>query len=441
MPIQLKFDNRSSNAALESVILCEKKISSLAVHHGFDGMQSLPRLLSVSRPSVERLHIYSNNLRGWRDEDQTAHELWQDFPSLRELFVCRYSIPIDQLTAPNLTHLALEQAAYHQNMTVQLILDMLRGYPLLQTLLITKSSVRQNPTRDHSPVSLLHLRIIELGAHEVCSGLITHLQFPRNAAVGFRMLPLSYVCGDIPLEIVVAMQHVLRRVNIHSITLADSPRLRRDVGLFVHFEGLHGSLEMTIHGATTHTELWNVFFGPRGALFSHSPRIENVRELHIAYCPFEDGRGMGHINAAMPNIVSISFFYCEGPHLFGLLAPANPLSPPFPHLKRVMVLGQESELRGMAKVRRDHGVPLKTLVVGRPPRSIKRDTKYPLALEGFEYDRLEDYTVLEEFVEDLRVGCPTEILEWGAGNDILNVWSTAGIPGPVSPNVKLALLS
>lgn len=439
MPIQLEFDQRSSNAALESLILSENKVSSLAIHHGFDGMQSLPRLLSVFGPSVERLHIYSNNLRGWRDEDQTAHEIWQDLPSLRELFVCRYSIPINQLTAPNLTHLALEQAAYHQNVTVQLILDMLRGYPLLETLLITGSGVRQNPTRDHSPVPLPHLRSIELGAYEVCSGLTTYLQFPPNAAAGFRMLPLSDVCGDIPLEIMAAMQHVLRMVDIHTITLAVPPYSRGDVELLVRFDGLQGSLEMTIRGANTHTQLWDVFFGPRGALFSHSPRIENVRELHIVYCPFEDGRGMDHINAAMSNLVSISFSYCEGPHLFGLLAPTNPLSPPFPHLKRVMSLGPESELRGMAKARRDHGVPLKTLVVGRPPRGIKHDLGGPTAPEEFEYDRLEDYTVLEEFVEDLCVGCPTEILEWGTGNDILDVWSTAGIPGPVSPNVRLVL--
>jgi len=375
-------------------------------------MQSVFRLLPFSRSSVERLHIYS-------------------FPSLRELFSRTYSIPIDQFTTPNLAHLALEQGDYQQNMTVQILLDMLRGFPLLETLLITGSGVRRNSTRDHSPVSLPHLRSIEFGAYEVGSGLTTHLQFPPNVAAGFRALPFSDICGDIPLEIVAAIQHVLRRVDIHSITLAVPFDTREGVELLIRFEGLLGSLEVTIHGVNTNAQFWDVFFGTGGMLFSHSPRIENVRELHMTSCPFVDGRGMDHINAAMPNLVSISFFFCEGPHLYGLLAPANPSSPPFPHLKRVMWLSPELRLISMAKTRRDHGVPLKTLVVGRLPRGS--------GLDYYERGRLEDYTALEELVEDLRVGCPTEILEWGTENEILNVWSTGGIPGPVSPDAKLVV--
>jgi len=197
---------------------------------------------------------------------------------------------------------------------------------------------------------------------------------------------------------------------------------------------------MTIFGASTQPELWDVFFDPRGVLFSHSPRIENVRELHIVGYSFEGGRGMGHIIAAMPNIVSISFFHCDGPQVFGLLIPTNPSLPPFPHLKRVMVLGPESELIGMAKARSGHGMPLKTLVVGRLPEGLWDDPEDSAWLEEFDYDHLEDYPALEEFVDDLRVGCPTEILEWGTGNEILSVWSTVGVPGPVSPNEKLMLL-
>ena len=73
------------------------------------------------------------------------------------------------------------------------------------------------------------------------------------------------------------------------------------------------------------------------------------------------------------------------------------------------------------KGRRDYGVPLKTLVVGRGPRR-------------FEYEHLEDYTVLGELVGDLRIGCSTEVLEWGTENEILNIWSTAEFPDPVSPS-------
>ena len=72
------------------------------------------------------------------------------------------------------------------------------------------------------------------------------------------------------------------------------------------------------------------------------------------------------------------------------------------------------------KARRDYGVPIKTLVVGR-------------GSGGFEYDHLEDYTALEEFVDDLRIGCPTEVLGWGSENEILNFWSAIPSACPVSP--------
>lgn len=108
----------------------------------------------------------------------------------------------------------------------------------------------------------------------------------------------------------------------------------------------------------------------------------------------------------------------------------------------------------MAKMRRDHGIPLKTLVVGRPPGGIEHvlecstavdelKDNHPedyTALKELKYYHPEDYTGLGEFVEDLRVGCPAKILGWGTENDIFNVWSTVGTPGPVSPNVKSVLL-
>jgi len=427
LPIQLEFDRKSSNVALETVLLHKAKISSLAIHRGTDRIPSFPQLLVLSRPSVERLHAYSDVTAAWRAEDQAAQEVWQDFLSLRELLVSRYSIPVGRLTAQHLAHLALEETGGYRIPNTQSILDMLRGCPLLETLLIIHTGVRQKPTHNHFPVSLPHLRSIELSLLEVHSELITHLQLPKNITAGFRMLFSTDVSYDIPLEFVTAAQHVLNRVDIRCITLAVPLCPQGRMQLLVRFEGLQGSLEMTIYGENTYAGLWDVFFGPRGMLFSHSPRIENVRELHIVGCSFWGGRMMDHISAAMPSVVSISFFHCDGHHVFGLLTPTNHLSPPFPHLERVMVLGPESELIGMAKARRDHGVPLKTLVVGRGAR-------------GFEYDHLEEYVALRKLVGVLRVGCPTRVLEWGAGNEILKVWSTAGVPGPVSPNEKLLLL-
>ena len=419
MPIRLKFAPRSSTVALESVLLRGNKITSLAVQPYVNPVPLLHQLFMHSRPTVEQLHIYTNT---HRTDESAAREIWQDLPSLRELFVYRYSIPIDHLVAPNLVHLALEQGGHDP--TVKSTLDMLRGCPLLETLLIVHSSDYADQTRDHSPVSLLHLRGIELGASEVHSGLMTHLQFPPNVAVGFRELITHSICGEIAPSVMATTQHVLRSVNICRITLAAPPSPHQHLYL-VRFEGPGGSLEITIFSAD-HGQLEDIFFGQGGVLFSHSPRIENVRELHVVGCPFDDNQRLDHINAAMPNLVSISFFNCFGRYMFGSLltpTPTNPSSPPFPQLESIMVLGQKSGLTEMVKARRDFGVPLKAVVIGR-------------GFKVFEYDHREDYSALEGLVDDLRIGCPTEIVEWGTENEILNIWSASEALGPVSPNVN-----
>jgi len=426
MPIQLEVRQGSSSVAIEKVLLCGNKIASLTINHRLDRIPLLRELFTSSRPSMEQLHIRCQKRSGWRSSERTAHEVWQDLPSLRELFVCQYSIPIDQLTAPNLVHLALEEAGFRREVTVQSILDALRGCPRLETLFISHSNVTQDATRGHPPVSLPHLRSLELGADEVRSGLTTHLQLPKNIAAGFRMLPIIDICGDIPPTVLATIQHVLGGIGIICITFAAPPRPEDDPDLLVRFEGLGASLEITTY-AETYDELRAIFFGHRGVLFSHSPRIENVRELHIIGCHFVDSQVLDHVSAAMPNVASISFFHCKEPQVFVLLPETSPSSPAFPRLERIMVLGPVSGLRGMVKTRRDDGVPLKTFVVGR-------------GSEGFEYDHPEDHLLLGEFVDELHVGCPTEILEWGTENEIFNIWSTVGIPSPVSPNRKLMVL-
>lgn len=52
----------------------------------------------------------------------------------------------------------------------------------------------------------------------------------------------------------------------------------------------------------------------------------------------------------------------------------------------------------------------------------------------------EDRDALREFVDDLRIECPTKILKWGAENEILNIWSTVDTPGPVRQNWKPRIL-
>jgi len=113
-------------------------------------------------------------------------------------------------------------------------------------------------------------------------------------------------------------------------------------------------------------------------------------------CSFDSGQGLHHIYAAMPDLV---------PSPSAVLTPINPSPPPFTYLERIVIFRPESGLREIAKTRRDCDVPPKILVVGR-------------GSGRFEYDRPEGYTGLGRLVGDLRIRCPTEILEWKTGNEI-----------------------
>ena len=423
MPVRLGFDRPSLNVALEKVLLHGNKIISLTLNHRLDQIPSLHQLFMFSRQSVERLHLRPQKRIGWRPTSQKPHEIWRDLPSLRELFVCQYTIPVAHFNAPNLAHLALQEPGYERALAVESILGILRGCPLLETLLISSSRVEQQPTGDHRPVSLPCLRSIELGIDEVRSGLVPHLRLSPDIAVGFRDLSPVELCGDVPSAIV-AMQHVLGRFDIRCITLIVSSPPRGDLDLLIRFEGLQASLEITTYAGSP-AVLWDTLFGQRGVLFSHSPRIGNVRELHIGGCPFFGGQDLRRVGAAMPNLVSISFFHCEDPHVILLPSHTNRPSPPFPRLERIMILGPESGLRGVLKTRKECGVPLKTLVVGWESGN------------GPANDGLEDYASLGEFVENLHIGCPVEISEWGIENEVLNLWSNIDVPSPVSSNRNL----
>jgi len=176
----------------------------------------------------------------------------------------------------------------------------------------------------------------------------------------------------------------------------------------------------------TREEVQGVLFGPGGILSSHSPHIKNVKELHIVGCFFGDGQGFHHTYTAMPEPHLHLLLPLRGTQLVGSTC-LNQLfvtSLQIPYLERIVILGPESGLREIAKARKDCGIPSKTIIVERGP-------------SGFEYDRLEDYTVLGQLVDDLRIGCPTEMLEWGIENEILNIWFASNAPGPVSPDGNL----
>ena len=424
LPIQLRIEPLFLNAALEHILLHGNEIVSLTVDYEPDRISQLQQLFAFSGPSVERLYVYCDPFENQVGE-HTIRGVWQDFPSLpflRELFVSRHFVPIDQLAAPNLAHLALEYIGNIRNVTVQTILDMLSGCPLLETLLLRYTETPPLGTiRGRSPVFLPCLRSFEVGVHEVQSGLITYLDLPSNVATGFRFIHLDHLRGDIPHVVLASMQHVIESIEIRCITLAAAIRYRGHILLLIRFEGPNGSLEMTAGGLYDYAQPSDVFFGPEGTLFSHSPYIGGVTKLHIIGCSFDRSGDFDHVRTSMPNVDTISYFHCGGPDAFGLLTSDHPSPPPFPCLERVMVLGQESGLEEMARSRRDLGVPLKTLVIGRGPRDP-------------EYESLGDYTTLGELVEDLQIGCPVEILEWGASNEILNFWPTANVPGLVSRN-------
>ena len=424
LPIQLLLEPPFPSAFLEGVLLHGNKIISLTVDHKPFWISQLQSLLTFSRPSVERLILLTTDFRERTPDDQIMHEIWQDFPHLRELFVASHPVPIGRFAAPNLAHLALESTICLQKVTAQTILDMLRGCPLLETLLLNYSNIIPPITPyGHSPVRLPHLRSIEVGSCEVYSGLITHLDFPLVVA-GFRHMPPDYLCGQIPPTVLASMQHVLGRVDIRYVTLA--AHLWNEY-LSIRFEALHGSLEITTaYLIDYHWQPTDILFSPEGVLFSHSPRIENVTEIRIIDCPFDANQGLDHVGAAMPNVHTISI-RCSTSHAFGLLTSESPSALPFPRLERVMVLGTELGLEMMAGRRRDLGVPLKTVVIGRDPK-------------GPKYDRLADYTILEELVDDLRVGCPVEIFEWEIGKEIVGFWSAAGVPESVGLNKNLIAL-
>ena len=272
---------------------------------------------------------------------------------------------------------------------------------------------------DLPPVSLPNLRSIELGSYEVISELITNLQFPPTVAVGFRSLGGYSVCGDnVPPAVMNSSRHVLGGMDVQTVILAvAAPRSGEHFQALIRFEGTHGSLEVTLR--SWFMDEASIFCG-RGVLFSFTLRLVNVKELQIAECYIDPTVEVGHLVAVMPNLTSICFFHCvwhEGNSAFRLIYPSDPhQSPPFPHLERLTVLGPGPGLTQVARRRKECGVPLKTVVIGPEPLPYTP----------------EQIAELRELVDDVRVEVPPGISEWSIGNRTLDMWSEAGIPGPVS---------
>ena len=239
-----------------------------------------------------------------------SHEIWQDLPSLRELFLCQYTIPIDRLVAPNPIHIGLEQGEH--SATVKSTLGMLRGCPLLETLLIVHSNDYTDQTRDHSRLSS--------ASPQRRAGYVRGLfwvdnppSVSPNVAVGFRMPFSSYIYGEITPSVMATIQHVLKRIDIRWITPGAPPDPQESICL-VRFEGPGGSLEI-ITCRVDRAQLQSVPFRlasrTRGSYIS-SDALSTIKL-----------QGLDHISAAMPNLVSISFFDCQWFHTFRSLTVLN----------------------------------------------------------------------------------------------------------------------
>ena len=320
---------------MENVLLHENKIASLPAQNDVHRTPLLCQLSASStgdNPWSGYTHIPKNVIGGELKSKQ--REVWKGFPSLCELFISQHVIKfIDRLSTPNLVHLTLE-------------------------LLVTNSWINQ----DRSP--FLYLCNIELSVGEVRSGLETHLQFLQHVAADFRMLSVivTDAHGNVSPPTITAVQYMLRRTNVYSITLTIPSDSQSPLYLLIRFEGPQGSLETTIYCAD-HARFQNVLFGSGGVAPSLSRRIDSVRELRIAGCSFDDDQGLDHQGGhAEPRL-----------HIHRLRGTSRssqptPLLPPFQHLERIMVLGSELGLGGVARARRDCGVPLTTVIIRQGPK-------------------------------------------------------------------------
>jgi len=76
MPIQLKYDHISSDVALDRVLFCGDRVSSLTINHGGDRTPLLRELVVFRRAPVERLHLYTDCTNRWKPEHEPAHDIW-----------------------------------------------------------------------------------------------------------------------------------------------------------------------------------------------------------------------------------------------------------------------------------------------------------------------------------------------------------------------------
>ena len=402
VPLLLELDSYLSTDALDIALGHGSKIASVSARLSLDQIQSVyPRLTA---PSLEELVLSVDEDRGASWGHNIIVDIQGEFRSMRKLSISGFFVLIDRITAPNLIHLSLENTTSTPRITVPFVLNMLRGCLQLETVLISILSDRRRTRagpHSYNPVTLQKLHSIELGCTEAQAGLVIPLLFPPGVAVGFRGIPANE--ETCPRE---SIQHVLATVDIKSVTLAYIQH--EDIGddtYLIRFEGPVGSLEIFTLGGDRDP------FGRDGPLLSHSPRLENVKTLHIMGC-YISNKTFAIIASAMCNLVSINFIG-RNVHA-GSLIPTDSSPALFPHLENVAGLPAR-ELARIARARKKHGMSLKSLSGHDDSR---RTAKY-----------LED---LGKLAEDVRICQCTDLTERWTSNALPDAWDAAGDRVPVS---------
>jgi len=412
VPLQLDLYDGLSTEALDVALDHGSKVSSIFVHLPLDQLRELHRLPVT--PSVEDLVLFFDEHDDIWSKERVTIDLRDEFVSLRKLSVSGVFASLNQTTAPNLIHLSLERLSSASRVSAQTVLDVLRGCPQLETVLINILSGRQDEIRWDTPVALPKLRSIELGHGEVIDGLVVPLHFPPTVAVGFRGIFTSFKSWPY-----YSIHHVLSTIDIESVTLA---HIQHEVGpgyknrdtCLVRFEGPTGSLEVVFVERGNHNP-----FGADWPMLSLSPQLNNVKTLYIMDCRISDDT-LAIISAAMPNLVSINF---TGHNIYSSsLTPKRGSPPLFPRLKHIAGLLPERKLVKMARVRGEHGMPLDALDVHCDPNC--RD------MRGY-------HAELRKFVGDVKVWQCADLPERWTSNALLDTWEAAGYPGPVSAHSML----
>jgi len=281
VPLQLGLYEGLSTEALGAALDHGGKGSSIFAHLPLD--QLLESHRPPVTPSMEDLMLFVDEADDFYQEERVAIDLRGEFVSLRRLSASGVLASLNQTTAPNLIHLSLERTSSASSMRAQTLLDLLRGCPQLETVLINIFSASRGELRPYTPVALPKPRSIEPGHGEVPIGLVTSLCSPPTVAVGFRGILI--VRQSWPYK---SIKHVLTAVGIESVILAHI-RHKPDLG----YKG--GDTCSRDPRIVVVEKRGRNPFDADGLLLSHSPQLDDAKTLYIMRLPRQQRHLAGNI--------------------------------------------------------------------------------------------------------------------------------------------------